>query len=108
MEIFKYNSPKSVSNLLIKSSRAHIITLNLPNINLEKTKHNFLFSAILNWNNLTDHVFENCVPLSSGPNTGVVVPGSAENSDVSATVASIKSRVKNYILTQQNAGDIHW
>ena len=41
MEIFKllkYNTPKSVSSLLIKSSRAHKLILNLPSINLEKSK----------------------------------------------------------------------
>ena len=111
MEIFKllkYKAPKSLSELLITSTRAHILILNLPRINLEKTKQNFVFSASLNWNNIAEHVFEVCVPLSSGPNIGVVVPGSAENSDVSASVTSIKSRVKSYVLTQQKSGDTHW
>ena len=111
MEIFKllkYNEPISLSKLLLKSTRAQIVTLNLPNINLDKTKQNFLFSASLNWNDIVENVFEKCVPLSSGPNKGIVVPGSAENSDPSASVASTKSRVKKYILSMQAIGDINW
>ena len=111
MEVFKllkYKAPKSLSELLITSARAHILIFNLPKINLEKTKQNFVFSASLNWNNIVENVFERCVPLSSGPHKGVVIPGSAKNSDVSASVVSIKSKVKSYILTQQKAGDEYW
>ena len=107
-KLLKYKEPLSVSKLLIKSTRAQIVTLSLPNINLDKSKQNFVFSGSLNWNNLVEHVFEKCVPLSSGPNEGVVVPGSAQNSDTSASIASTKSRVKNYILSQQVAGDMNW
>ena len=48
------------------------------------------------------------VPLSDGPHKGIVVPGSAIKSDQSASVASIKSKVKSYILAQQKAGDKNW
>ena len=111
MEVFKllkYKAPKSLSELLITSTRAHILIFNLPKIRLDKTKQNFVFSASLNWNGIAENVFEKCVPLSSGPNKGVIVPGSAKNSDFSAPVASIKSKVKSYILTQQLAGDKYW
>ena len=72
------------------------------------SKQNFVFSASLNWNNIAENVFEKCIPLSSGPNKGVIVPGSAKNSDFSASSASIKSKVKSYILTQQMVGDKYW
>ena len=111
MEVFKllkYKEPISLSKLLTKSTRAQIVTLVLPNVNLDKTKQNFLFSASLNWNNIVKHVFERCDPLSSGPNKGIVVPGSVTNSDLSASIATTKSRVKKYILSLQAAGDINW
>ena len=111
MEVFKllkYKAPKSLSELLITSTRAHILIFNLPKIILDKTKQNFVFSASLNWNGIAENVFEKCVPLSSGPNKWIVVPGSAKNADPSASVASTKSRVKKYILTLQVAGDINW
>ena len=41
MEVFKllkYKAPKSLSELLITSTRAHIINFNLPKITLEKNK----------------------------------------------------------------------
>ena len=107
-KLLKYNEPLSVSRLLNKSTRAQIVTLRLPNVILNKTKQNFVFSASLNWNNLVEHVFQKCVPLSSGPNTGIVVPGSAKNSDTSASITSTKYRVKKYILTLQEVGDIYF
>ena len=111
MEIFKllrYKAPRSLSELLIQSTRAHMLTLILPKVHLDKSKHNFVFSASLNCNKIAENVFEKSVPLSSGPNKGVIIPRSAKNSDFSAPVASIKSKVKNYILAQQMAGDEYW
>ena len=111
MEIFKlleYKEPVSLSKLLTKSTRAQIVTLVLHNVNLDKTKQNFLLSASLNWNKIVNHVFEKCDPLSSGPNKGIVVPGSVTNSDLSASIATTKSRVKKYVLSLQPAGDINW
>ena len=111
MEIFKllkYNVPKSLSKLFTKSSRDHIRTLILPNVGIEKSKHNFVFSGSLNWNKIVNHVFEKCIPLSSGPNKGILIPGSSKNSDFSASTASIKSKVKKYILNQQESGDKYW
>ena len=111
MEIFKllkYKAPLSLYKLFITSTRAHMLTLNLPLVRLDKSKQNFVFSATLNWNNIAENVFEKCVPLDSGPYKGTVVPGSAKNSDVSASSTVIKSKVKRYMLTQQKIGDKFW
>ena len=111
MEIFKllkYKLPKSLSELFVKSTRELIQTLNLPNIHLDKSKENFVFSGSLHWNDMVDHIFETCIPLSSGPNQGIIIAGSSRNSDYSASTASIKAKVKIYILAQQEAGDQYW
>ena len=57
MEVFKllkFRAPKSLSELMIASTRAHILIFNLPKIKLAKSKQNFVFSASLNWNNIAE------------------------------------------------------
>ena len=96
----KYNSPVSLYELLIKSSRINRLNLRLPHVRLEKSKQNFVFSASNNWNNLLDCVFERCVSQSNG----IVILGSNKNSDLSSSIAFVKSKLSKYLINNQKSG----
>ena len=53
------------------------------------------------WNNLNSYVFER----SCSNENGLVVPGSAPNSDLSASTALLKKKLKLHLLSQQQQGE---
>ena len=104
-KILKYFVPSSIHDLLNFILRNSKLTLILPLVKLDTTQQNFAFKAASIWNKLKDAVFSKCTPHTSG----IVIPGSAEDSDLSASIVSIKNKLKNHLLTQQSTGDsIMW
>ena len=87
------------------SKRDQKFTLLLPKVKLEKSKQNFLFSTSRLWNKLINSILERCEPEKNG----IVIPGSKLNSDLSAALSVIKSKVKSFLLKEQSSGDkINW
>ena len=108
MEVFKvmkYHSPISIYELLTLGHRAQKVTLILPKVNLDISKHNFVFKSAAIWNSLNATLFNRCIPQSDG----IVIPGSTENSDMAASISVIKNKLKCHLLEKQKLGDkINW
>ena len=104
-KILKFKSPISISELLTISKQPFKKLLNLPRANLDITKESFVFSASKIWNEFLKRVFEEC----EASKNGIVIPGSAQNSDLSTSMGTIKSRIKNCLLKDQKSGcEISW
>ena len=73
-----------IYDLFEVSSRSQLIIL--PRVTLDVSKQNFVFQSALIWNKFCGVVFEKCIPQESG----IVIPGSAYNSDLAASTSTIK------------------
>ena len=74
-----------------------------PKVKLEVSKQNFVFKATKVWNKLIGHALERNEPA----NYGIIIPGSARNSEVSASIAFVKDKIKIYIRNYQKLGHIY-
>ena len=83
-KILKFCTPISLFELFEVSSRSQLMIL--PRVNLDVSKQNFVFQSALIWNKFCGVVFEKCIPQESG----IVIPGSAYNSDLDASTSTIK------------------
>ena len=70
----------------------------LPKAKIETVKYNFVFQALSIWNALIDKLLNKCLPNSDG----IMVPGSVNGSDLSASIiAIIKNKLKDVLLYTQ-------
>ena len=53
------------------------------------------------WNDISPKVFDKCVLTKKG----LLIPGSAKNSDLAASTGIIKKRLKDHLLSQQKSGN---
>ena len=74
-----------------------------PKVKLEVSKQNFVFKATKVWNKLIGHALERTEPAISG----LIIPGSARHSDLSASIAFVKGKIKIYIQNSQKLGHIY-
>ena len=88
-----------IYDLFEVSSRSQLIIL--PRVNLDVSKQNFVFQSALIWNKFSGVVFEKCIPQVNG----IVIPGSAYNSDLAASTSTIKNKLKLYLLASQKLGN---
>ena len=105
MEIFKllkFQSPISLREQFILSHRNHSLNLILPRVKLDKTKKSFIFKSVVTWNKMYHYVLNKCEAEKSG----IVIPGSALNSDLGAPISYVKCKLKLVLLTMQKTGDI--
>ena len=106
MEIFKilkYSIPCSLKQLFNLCPRNQKFLLMTPKVKLEVSKQNFVFKATKVWNKLIGHALERTEPEISG----LIIPGSARNSDLSASIAFVKGKIKIYIQNSQKLGHIY-
>ena len=76
-----------------------------PKFNLDIGLHSFVFSASRLWNQYAKFIIEICSPKMSG----IVIPGSVKNSDLSASASVIKSKMKKILLDEQKSGcELTW
>ena len=66
-----------------------------PKVQLDVSKQNFVFKASEIWNDMTRHVFTKCLPEESG----IIIPGSSQNSDLGASIGFVKNKLKLYLLS---------
>ena len=100
-KVLKFRSPLSIRNLLSFLPKSDKMRLKVPLVKLNKTKHNFVSKSVEKWNDTSPEVFDKCIPTS----TGLLIPGSAKDSDLAASIGIIKGRLKNLLLSQQSSGD---
>ena len=68
---------------------------------LKVSEHNFIHKSIALWNSLIGDII-----VSNNPNLtrGYIVPGEKPNSDLSASIAFVKSKIKSVLLSSQSKG----
>ena len=75
------------------------------NENYEKLggyKQNFVLKSSSNWDALIDKIRDKCSPNLNG----VMVPGSTAGSDLSASIAIVKNRLKCFLIEIQKQDPI--
>ena len=98
-KILKFDTPVSMKNLMSRLSVTEKLRLRVPLVKLDIAKQNYAFQASHIWNELSVKVFEKCKPTESG----LIIPGSSKNSDLSASSASIKKNLKSHLLSRQKS-----
>ena len=104
MEVFKtlkQRMPISIYNLFEMSNRQGSHLLRVPITKSSKYDQNFLVRSCKVWNSIIGNVLSIDEPNSSG----IVIPGSSQNSDLSASVAVTKFKVKKFLLSLQGEGN---
>ena len=99
-KILKYNTPISLSNLFKFCPRNEKLLLMAPKVRLEVKKQNFVYKATKIWNEL----IKNILAISPADMSGLIIPGSVENSDLGASTGYVKSKLKAYLLNCQIMG----
>ena len=107
-KIKKLLTPSLLNELLplSTSSRRKLLLKVQININLSVTQHNFIYKAAQVWNKIIPKIL-NSPELDIG--SGVVIPGSSVNSDLTTSIPFIKNRVKKMLYEMQRLGDtVQW
>ena len=102
-KILKYRSPFGIySEYNVKESRYKVgLQLTFPKVKLKVSEHNFTHKSIALWNSLIGGIIE-----SNNPNLtrGYIVPGEKPNSDLSASIPFVKTKIKSVLLSSQSKG----
>ena len=107
-KIKKLHTPSLLNELLplSTSSRRNLLLKVQINTNLSVTQHNFIYKAAQVWNKIIPKIL-NSPELDIG--SGVVIPGSSVNSDLTTPIPFIKNRVKKLLYEIQRQGDtVQW
>ena len=99
-KIMKDHTPISVYDLFNLGHR-HNLLINLPPIHLNVSQYNFVYQCSLLWNKYIGKVLEKSIPESNG----ILILGSAENSDLCTPIPFIKNKLKSILLEYQKTGD---
>ena len=89
-KILKYKTPVSLNEIFSFSPKNSKILLLILKVKLDISQQNFTYRVPEIWNDFSKIVFNRCGPEQSG----IVIPGSSANSDLSALI----SFVKRYLL----------
>ena len=96
-KILKFKTPVTLLKLFEISHQPNYNLIILPMIRIELERHNFIFQASFIWNELIEKLMNKCNPNSKG----VVIPGSAECSDLTTPISIIKKKLKLFLLDVQ-------
>ena len=97
LKILKYRTPISIFCNFDHSLRNINLKLLVPKVKLDLAKQNFFFQASCIWNEILDNVFDKC----SSNDKGIVVPGSAIDSDLSISIGRAKNKLRDVLLNIQ-------
>ena len=101
-KIMKFSTPISMRNLIKLLPRSEKLKVEVPLARLDVSQQNFAFKCSQIWNNLLPEVLEKCKPSENG----VIIPGSASNSDLAASSSFVKRKLRNILLSHQKFGDV--
>ena len=101
-KIVKTHTPISVFSLFTFNSYSKHNLLLPPKFKLDISKNNFVYKACYVWNTCIRKVLS---PAPLDPNHFIVIPGSVENSDLTATIGYAKFKIKKHLLKIQKQGD---
>ena len=102
-KLFKFKTPLSLHELFTFSPRSTSMILIIPKTNIDLAKSNFIFQSSSIWNSLIKSIMNKCKPNSEG----IVVPGSAQGSDLATHICGIKGKMKDALLKVQNLDTPH-
>ena len=100
LELFKilnFKTPISLFELFTFSCRSTNLHLIIPKVKIEAAKHGFIFNSSSMWNELIDKLLNKCSPNTDG----IMIPGSTNGSDLSASISIIKKKLKDVLLNTQ-------
>ena len=104
IKILKSHTPISMFKFLQFCPRSHHYRLLIP-------KHNLGYTVIILWNTCIGTLLDPPIPstvLQSG-NSQVIIPGSNINYDLTISLGTFKTRLKNLLLNSQKLGNrIDW
>ena len=105
-KILKTQLPISLHSLFKKSQRDTNFILHLPEVDLDISKRNFVFSASSVWNKLVGFILEKNVLTCLNGKKYVIIVGSTPNSDLCATIPFVKNKLKAYLFNRQASGGV--
>ncbi len=97
LKILKYRTPISIFSNFNHSLRNINLKLLVPKVKLDLAKQNFFFQASCIWNEIFHNVFDKCPSNAQG----IVVPGSAIDSDLSISIGRAKNKLRDVLLNIQ-------
>ena len=104
-KILKTQLPVSLYSLFSQGQRDNFL-LHLPDVNLDVSKQNFVFSSTSLWNKIVGVILEKNVLTCLGEGKYVIIIGSTPNSDLCATIPFVKNKLKAYLLNKQASGEV--
>ena len=103
IKILKSHTPISMFKFLQFCPRSHHYRLLIPKHNLGISSNNFFINTTILWNTCIGTLLDPPIPstvLQSG-NSQVIIPGSNINSDLTISLGTFKTRLKNLLLNSQ-------
>ena len=101
-KILKHQTPMSVYECFRFCPKNNKLLLMIPKVRLVVSQQNFVYRSSEIWNSLIKHVFSICNVEESG----IIIPGSTANSDLSASVAFIKNKLRAKLQANQKTGRV--
>ncbi len=93
----KQRVPISLYELFYPSPRTTNFLMILLKVNFDISKQNFIFNGSSIWNSIIGDVLNKCLPNENN----VMVPGSSEYSDLTASIAFVKNKLKDILFKKQ-------
>ena len=97
LKVLKFYTPISIHKLFKFLPKNNKLLLSTPLMKLETSQQNFLYQATKIWSDLLNK--------STPSETGIIIPGNNENSDLACSIGFVKNRLKQCLLAEQSAGD---
>ena len=104
IKILKLHSPYPVYENLQFCPRTHHFRLLSPKYNLDISKNNYFISSVNLWNKCISKLLDNPDLFSSSHRSHLIIPGHNVNSDLTISMGTFKTRLKNFLLKTQNLG----
>ena len=104
IKILKLHSPYPVYESHQFCPRTHHFRLLSPKYNLDISKNNYFVSSINLWNKCISKLLDNPDLSSSSHRSHLIIPGHNVNSDLTISMGTFKTRLKNFLLKTQNLG----
>ena len=96
----------SLYSLFSQGQRDSNFVLHLPDVDLDISMRNFVFSSSSIWNKLVGFILEKNVLTCLRGDEYVIIVGSTPNSDLCAPIHFVKNELKTYLLNKQASGEV--
>ena len=101
LKVLKFYTPISIHKLFRFLPKNNKLLLSTPLMKLETSQQNFLYQATKIWNDFKDKILNKSTPSE----TGLIISGNTENSDLACSIGFVKNKLKQCLLAEQLGGD---